>query len=323
VPTVIGILGAAGIAPAAVLRPALRRDDVVVVAVASRRDARGYADRFGIERAYDSYEKLLADPDVDLVYNALPPSLHAHWSIAALAAAKHVLCEKPFTRNAAEAERVVEAAERSGRRAIEAFHDHYHPLSGWVRRFLAEDGLGTVRRVEAVFTGATPFDPASIRHDPALGGGALMDLGCYPIHWLRAALGTEPEVRRANARLNQIGADLEIEADLEFSGGVTARVFASMAEGVALASTLHVEGERGMLHVDNLVFPAHGPSIATDIDGVPRVRTVAGEETYDHQLAAVVDALVGGDPLPTEGPDPVGNMRVIDAVYAAAGVPRP
>jgi predicted dehydrogenase len=321
VATVLGILGAAGIAPAAVLRPALRRDDVVVAAVASRRDARGYADRFGIERAYNSYEKLLDDPEIDLVYNALPPSFHAAWSIAALTAGKHVLCEKPFTRNAAEAERVVEAAERSGRRAIEAFHDHYHPLSGWVRRFLAENGLGTVRHAEAVFTGATPFDPASIRHDPTLGGGALMDLGCYPIHWLRAALGAEPAVRRAQARLNPLGADLEIEADLEFPGGVAARVSASMAEGVSLASTLTVNGERGRLHVDNLVFPSQGHSIATDIDGVPRRRTVAGEETYDHQLAAVVDALASGEPLPTEGRDPIGNMQVIDAVYAAAGVP--
>jgi predicted dehydrogenase len=321
VPTVIGILGAAGIAPAAILRPALRRDNVVVAAVASRRGARGYADRFGIERAYHSYEELLADPGLDLVYNALPPSFHARWTIAALEAGKHVLCEKPFSMNAAEAERVVEAAERSGTRAIEAFHDHYHPLSGWVRRFLAERSLGAVRRLDAVFTGATPFDPASIRHDPALGGGALMDLGCYPIHWLRAALGTEPEVRQAQARLNPLGADLEIEADLEFPGGVAARVSASMAEGVALASTLMVEGERGVLHVDNLVFPSQGHSIATEIDGVPRRRTVAGEETYDHQLAAVVDALASGEPLPTEGRDAVGNMRVIDAIYAAAGVP--
>jgi predicted dehydrogenase len=321
VPTVIGILGAAGIAPAALLRPARRRDDVVVAAVASRRGARGYADRFGIERAYDSYEELLADTDLDLVYNALPPSLHARWSIAALEAGKHVLCEKPFTRNAPEAERVIEAAERSGRRVIEAFHDHYHPLSGWIRRFLAEHSLGTVRRLEAVFTGAAPFDPASIRHDPALGGGALMDLGCYPIHWLRAALAAEPEVRRAEARLNPLGADLEIEADLEFPGRVAARVFASMAEGVALASTLTVEGERGVLHVDNVVFPSQGHSIATDIDGVPRRRTVAGEETYDHQLAAVVGALASGEPLPTEGRDAVRNMRVIDAVYAAARVP--
>lgn len=319
--TVIGILGATGIAPAAVLRPALRRDDVVVAAVASRRDARGYADRFGIERAYDSYAELVADPGLDLVYNALPPSLHADWSIAALDAGRDVLCEKPFAMNAAEAERVVAAAERSGRRAIEAFHDHYHPLSSWVRRFLAEGGLGPLHRAEAVFTGATPFDPTSLRHNPALGGGALMDLGCYPIHWLRAGLAAEPEVRRAQAVLNPLGADLGIEAELVFPGGVAARVEASMAEGVSLASTVRVEGERGTLQVDNVVFPAQGHSIVTEIDGVPRRCTVAGEETYDHQLAAVVDALASGDPLPTEGRDPVGNMKVIDAVYAAAGVP--
>jgi predicted dehydrogenase len=321
VPTVFGILGAAGIAPAALLRPALRRNDVVIAAVASRRDAQGYANRFGIERAYDSYAELLADRDLDIVYNALPPSLHAHWSIAALEAGKHVLCEKPFARNAAEAERVVTTAERSGRRAIEAFHDHYHPLSAWVREFLTAGGLGSVRHAEAIFTGATPFDPASIRHDPALGGGALMDLGCYPIHWLRTAMRAEPEVLRAQARLNPLGADLEIEAALEFGEGITARVSASMDEGVPLSSTLTVEGERGVLHVDNLVFPAQGHSIATEIDGVPRRRTVAGDETYDHQLAAVVAALASGEPLPTEGQDPVANMRVIDAVYAAAGVP--
>jgi predicted dehydrogenase len=321
VTTTIGILGAAGIAPAALLRPALRRDDVVVAAVASRRDAIGYADRFGIERAYHSYEELLADQGLDLVYNALPPSLHARWSIAALQAGKHVLCEKPFTRNAAEAERVIEVADRSGKRVIEAFHDHYHPLSGWVRSFLAHRGLGRLRRAEAIFTGATPFDPASIRHNPAVGGGALMDLGCYPIHWLRTALDAEPEVRRAQARLNPLGADLAIEADLQFPSGIETRVFASMAEGVALASTLTVEGDRGVLHVDNVVFPSQGHSIATEIDGVPRRHTVAGEDTYDHQLAAVVDALTSGEPLPTEGQDTVNNMRVIDAVYAAAGVP--
>jgi predicted dehydrogenase len=320
--TVLGILGAAGIAPASVLRPAARRDDVIVGAVAGRTGARAYADRFGIERAYDSYDALLADPAVDLVYNALPPSLHARWTIAALEAGKDVLCEKPFTLDAGEADQVVATAARCGRRAVEAFHDHYHPLSGWIRTFLAQQSLGAVHSVEAVFTGATPFAPGSIRHDPALGGGALMDLGCYPIHWLRAGLAAEPEVLRAEARLNPLGADLEIEADLEFPGGVAARVHASMAEGVPLASTLSVTGERGTLHVDNIVFPARGHSIETEIDGVPRRRTVAGQETYDHQLAAVVDALASGEPLPTEGGDPVANMRVIDAIYAAAGVSR-
>ncbi|MGI3782403.1 MAG: Gfo/Idh/MocA family protein [Janthinobacterium lividum] len=318
--TVLGILGAAGIAPSAVLRPAARRDDVVVGAVAARRGARAYADRFGIERAYDGYDGLLADPAVDLVYNALPPSLHARWTIAALEAGKHVLCEKPFTLDAAEAEQVVAVAERTGRRVVEAFHDHYHPLSSWVRDFLAGPGVGTVHRVEAVFTGATPFDPASIRHDPALGGGALMDLGCYPVHWVRTALRCEPEVRAARAVLNPLGADLEIEADLELPDGAPVRLHASMAEGVPLASTLTVEGDRGVLHVENVVFPARGHSIRTEVDGLTRVRTVAGEETYDHQLAAVLEALATGAPLPTEGADPVANMRVIDAVYAAAGM---
>jgi predicted dehydrogenase len=320
VPTVLGILGAAGIAPAVVIRPAARRDDVVVGAVAARRGARAYADRHGIERSYDGYAALLADPTVDVVYNALPPSLHARWTIAALEAGKHVLCEKPFTMDAAEAAQVVATAERCDRRAIEAFHDHYHPLSGWVRDFLSGPGVGTVRRVEAVFTGATPFDPASIRHDPSLGGGALMDLGCYPIHWVRAGFRAEPDVRAARAVLNPLGADLEIEADLELPGGVPVRLHASMSEGVPLASTLTVEGDRGVLQVENIVFPANGHSIRTEIDGVPRRRTVAGEETYDHQLAAVLDALATGAPLPTEGADPVANMVVIDAVYAAAGV---
>ena len=148
-----------------------------------------------------------------------------------------------------------------------------------------------------------------------------MDLGCYPIHWLRAALAAEPQVRWAQARLNPLGADVEMKADLEFPGGVAARVSASMAEGVALSSTLTVEGQLGVLHVDNLVFPSQGHSIGTDIDGVPRRQTVAGEETYDHQLAAVIEALASGRPLPTEGRDTVGNMRVIDACYGAAGVP--
>ena len=320
--TTIGVLGAAGIAPAAILRPALRRgDDVRVTAVASRRGARGYADEHGIEKAYDSYEALLGDPDIDLVYNALPPAFHARWTIAALEAGKHVLCEKPFTMNAAEAEEVVAAAERTGRRVVEAFHDHYHPLHAWVASFLADGGVGTVRAVRAVFDGSNPFDPASIRHDPAVGGGALMDLGCYPVHWIRSLFG-EPEVLQAAAQLNPLGADLTIEAHLTLPTGADATVSASMIEGVPLRSDLEVLGDRGLLLVRNLVFPSRGHSITVEVDGLPSSCTVAGRETYDHQLDAVLAALESGEPLPTEGADSVANMRTIDAIYAAAGLRR-
>jgi predicted dehydrogenase len=318
--TTIGVLGAAGIAPAAILRPVLRQGgDVRVAAVASRRNAREYADEHGIERAYDSYQALLDDPLIDLVYNALPPAFHAVWTVAALEAGKHVLCEKPFTMNAAEAEEVVAAAARTGRRAIEAFHDHYHPLSAEVRSFLAGGGVGTVRAVRAVFEASIPFDPSSIRHVPEVGGGALMDLGCYPVHWVRSLFG-EPEVIQASAQQGPLGADVAIAAELALPGGIGATVSAGMVEGTPLRSDLEVLGDQGVLLVQNIVFPSRGHSITVERDGLPYASTVAGRETYDHQLEAVLAALASGTPLPTEGADSVANMRTIDAIYAAAGL---
>jgi len=319
----IGILGAAGIAVNSLIWPVRRRSDVRVAAVASRSSAGAYAQQHGIERSYDSYESLLADPEIELVYNALPPSLHAQWSIAALRAGKHVLCEKPFTMTAAEAERVVAAATDTGSRAIEAFHDHYHPLSSWTREFVAAGRLGSIRRLEAVFTGSTPFAANTLRHEPSLGGGALMDLGCYPVHWLRSLFADTPTVVGAEAVLNPAGADLAMDAELAFAGGVHAGVHVSMEEGVPLRSTLSIDAERGTLLVDNIVFPSAGHSIRLEIDGVPHAYTVAGQTTYDHQLEAVLGALRTGTPLPTEGADSVANMTVIDAIYAAAGFERP
>jgi predicted dehydrogenase len=319
----IGILGAAGIAGKAIIWPARRRSDVSIGAVASRSSASAYAEQHAIPRSYDTYEALLADPEIDLVYNALPPSLHAQWSIAALRAGKHVLCEKPFTMNAAQASRVVSAAADSGTRVIEAFHDHYHPLSAWIRALVGSDRLGRIQRVEAVFTGSTPFAADTLRHEPALGGGALMDLGCYPVHWVRSLFAGAPRVVSAEAVLNPAGADLTIDAELAFAGGVSAVVHASMAEGVPLRSALRIDAARGTLLVDNIVFPSAGHSITLELDGVPRGYTVAGEHTYDHQLDAVLGALCSGESLPTEGADSIANMAVIDAIYAAAGFARP
>jgi predicted dehydrogenase len=319
----IGLLGAAGIATNAVILPVRRRDDVHIGAVASRSAAKEFAARHGIERAYDTYEALLADPGVDLVYNALPPSMHAEWTIAALRAGKHVLCEKPFTMTAAEASRVVATAAETGRRVIEAFHDHYHPLSAWVRSTVDAGTLGRIHRAEAVFTGANRFVPGALRHEPALGGGALMDLGCYPVRWLRSLFPGTPAVVSAEATaLNPAGADLRMEAELAFDGGVSAVVHADMVEGVPVRSALTLEAERGRLVVENMVFPSSGHSIRLELDGLPRVSTVAGRTTYDHQLEAVLDGLRTGEPLPTEGDDPIANMAAIDAIYAAAGFAR-
>jgi len=315
----VGVLGAAGIAPRAVIAPARRRDDVEIAAVASRHDAAGYADLHGIATAYDRYEDLIADASLDLVYVALPPSEHARWAIAALEAGHDVLCEKPMTMDASQAGEVLAATARTGRRCTEAFHDYCHPLQEWLRAFVASGALGAPLSATATFTGANPFDPRSIRHDPELGGGALMDLGCYPVHWLRSLFG-EPTVTSARATLNPLGADLTMEASLSFAGGVSGRVLASMEPDVALESSLEVRGTAAVVRVQNLVFPVQGHTIAFECDGITRLSTVAGRDTYDHQLAAVVDALRSSAPLATEGMDYVGNMTAIDAIYAAAGV---
>lgn len=315
----VGLLGAAGIAPKALIAPARRRDDVELVAVASRRDGADFAARHRIPTAYSRYEDLLSDESVDLVYVALPPSEHAKWTIAALEAGKHVLCEKPMTMNSSQAKAILAAANQTGRRAFEAFHDYYHPLQAWIRDFIRSGQLGRVGSVTAVFNGANPFNPASIRHVPELGGGALMDLGCYPVHWVRTLFG-EPTVTRASAERNPLGADLRIEAALEFEGGVQGLIKASMEPTVTLESSLTVIGEAGTLRVENMVFPARGHSIQIERGGLTHVSTVAGLDTYDHQLAAVVDGLRLERPLATEGPDYVDNMATIDAIYAVAGI---
>ncbi|TFD90022.1 Gfo/Idh/MocA family protein [Cryobacterium serini] len=320
----IGLLGASGIAPAAIIHPAERRTDVTVMAVASRRPsaAADYASVHKIERFYDDYRALLADPDIDLVYNALPPSEHAEWSIAALEAGKDVLCEKPFAMNAAQAERMLESAQATGHRLIEAFHDRYHPLSLEIDALIASGRLGDIVALRADFSVGNPFEPRGIRHVPALGGGALMDLGCYPLHWVRSLMNEEPAIVSAIATTNPLGADMSIEAELRFPSGTTAHVSASMEAGPNETSTLDIVGSRGTAHVDNLVFPSAGHSISETVDGITRVSTVAGLTTYDHQLDAIVTALAQHTPMPTEGADSVNNMIVIDAIYAAAGINR-
>ena len=147
----IGILGAARIAPTALIKPAKGNAEVVVAAVAARdvSRAQAFAAKHGIARVHDSYEALIADPDLDAVYNPLPNGLHGRWTRAALAAGKHVLCEKPFTANAAEAREVAELAAKSDRVVMEAFHYRYHPLASRVEEIIASGELGKLERVEA------------------------------------------------------------------------------------------------------------------------------------------------------------------------------
>jgi predicted dehydrogenase len=321
----VGILGAAGIAPQAMIEPARRRGDTVVQAVASRRPgvAAEYAKRHRIPVAHEGYEALLADPEVDIVYNALPPSEHARWSIAALEAGKHVLCEKPFAMNAEEAQAMVTAAERHGRHLLEGFHDRHHPVFLHLLALRDEGGLGKIKTIKAEFAVTIPFDPTSIRHDPALGGGSLMDLGCYPVHWVRTVLSEEPDmVVAASGTRNPLGTDESITATLRFPSGVLADVSCDMGKNTPFKALLTVHCEHGRVEIENPVLPHKGHSVRERLHGGFRHHTIAGGTSYDYQLAALLAVIEGKGKALTGGADAVGNMTAIDAIYAKAGFER-
>lgn len=233
-----GILGAARIAPAALIQPAILLPTVEIAAVAasSADKAVAFANEHGVPRAASSYAELLASPDIDAIYNALPPCLHEQWSVAALEAGKHVLCEKPFAMNVAEARRMVHAATTSQRLLVEAFHYRFHPYFRRVLELLANDVIGDIRHIRAQFDVRIPYSHSEFRYDPLLGGGALMDLGCYTVHWARILMGSEPRVVQADCKRGDSRVDTSTRASLSFAGGATAEVLTSMSENAPPAA---------------------------------------------------------------------------------------
>ena len=317
----IGVLGAARIAPTALIRPAREVDGVTVSAVAARDPvrARGFASRHGIERVHPSYEELIDDPSVDAIYNPLPNGLHAQWTLRALAAGKHVLCEKPFTANADEARSV--AVARGSLVVMEAFHYRYHPLLARLLDLVAD--IGPVRRIESAMCFPLPRF-GDIRYNYDLAGGALMDAGCYAMHLQRMLGPGEPTVTAARALTlrRDPRVDRAMTVDLAFDHGATGRVRTSMWSRRLLNISARVVGERGSVSVLNFAAPQYFHRVRATVDGrVLRLR-VAGDASYTCQLRAFRDA-VGGAPTNLTPPeDSIATMSLIDAAYAAAGLPR-
>jgi predicted dehydrogenase len=320
----IGTLGAAGITPAALIDPAARLDDVEVRCVAARdRDrAREFAETHGIPTVHDGYADVIADPEIDAIYNPLPASGHKEWTIRALEAGKHVLCEKPFAMNEAEAREMADAARRSGRVCIEAFHSYYHPVGRRMREIVQSGQLGAIRSASASFSAGPEAEggrsPVYDRFE--LGGGATMHLGCYPLHFLRHIFQAEPEVLSASAETEREQVDVTMEADLRFPGGVPAHISTGIIPGTWYTAWVHVVGDEGALLVDNPVIPQAGNRIEIATAAGTTVETFERTPSYALQLEAFARAVAGGAPMPTDADDGVISMRVIDAVYRAAGL---
>ena len=316
----IGILGAARIAPPALVRPARSVPEVEVAGVAARDPARAeaFARKHGIARTFPSYQALLEDPGIDAVYNPLPNGLHAEWTLRALEAGKHVLCEKPFTANAAEARAVADAAASSGLVVMEAFHYRYHPLAERMRQ-IAQGELGTVREVRAALCFPLPRF-GDIRYDHALGGGAMMDAGCYPLTCLRLLGPGEPTVVSAVAKKRTPDIDRAMSVELAYPGGATGHLECSMWSRRLLQINARVVGDRGELKVFNFVAPHLYNRLSVTVDGRTRRERVKGDPTYTHQLRAFAGAVLRGEPFPTTPEDAVTTMSLIDQVYLAAGM---
>ena len=320
-PIRIGVLGAAAIVPNALTDPSRSVPEANILAIAARdpERAEAFARKHKILRVHQTYNDLLADPDIDAIYNPLPNSLHAEWTIRALKAGKHVLCEKPFASNAREAEQMGTVAHETGLVLSEAFAYRYHPLSTQVREILASGELGRIKHIEAQFCFLLP-SPNNIRFKYALAGGALMDCGCYPVSLIRFLAEAEPKVERAQARLFAPQVDHKMSADFSFADGRTAHLVCDMLSPRLFRSSLKIEGSEGQLRVFNPYHPHWFNWLSVRGRNGNYAKQVKRENVYALQLSAFIKAIRGEMKLNTDPRDAIGNMRVIDLIYEKAGL---
>ena len=309
----IGLLGASRVATYAIIAPAQATPGVRVHGVAARDPDRAarYAAEHGISHAYASYRDLLEDPEIDLVYIGTPPACHVDQALGAIAAGKPVLVEKPFALNANDALRVLDAARDAGVRVFEAMHSPHHALFARVLALLAQGRIGKINHVKAVFDAPiSPDDP--IRWSGEMGGGALMDLGVYPLAWVRRICGEDFTVQTAQAKMRG-DVDASFSATLRFGDRVTATVASSMTSDHA-AAYLFLSGERGSIMVQNPLAPQLGHALTITVDGEDRTETLDGPSTYVAQLAAVRAAILDEASFPFPADDFVRSMQALDSI---------
>ena len=323
-----GVLSTANIAQKkwipGVRRAPRQRGEVVALASREGGAAAAVARELEIPRAHDSYEALLADPEVDAVYIPLPNHLHREWTIAAARAGKHVLCEKPLALTSAEAQEMVDAAAAAGVLLMEAFMYRLHPSWVAVRELLAAGRIGRLQTVQSWFSYYND-DPRNIRNIAAAGGGALMDIGCYSVNLSRMLFGAEPErVEAAIVRDPDQEVDVLTSALLVFPGGGTATFTCSTRSETD--QRVHIYGTEGHISVGipfNIppdrpthVYVTHGgePPVAPAVERL----TFETADPYGVEADAFADAVLDGARLPTPPEDAVANMRTIEHVFEAA-----
>jgi xylose dehydrogenase (NAD/NADP) len=294
---------------------------VDLIAVASRDQARAeeYARTWEIERAYGSYEALLADPDVEAVYISLPNTLHCEWSIKAVEAGKHVLCEKPLSRHPEEVEAAFDAADRAGRLLNEAFMYRHNPQTKRLRQLIDDGAIGEVRLVRSAFSYSL-YDPANIRLQTEVEGGALMDVGCYCVSGSRLAAGAEPVSVYGQAWYGETGTDWVFTGALRFPGDL----LAILDCGTALTERdeLEIIGSEGSLFADD-PWHCNVPVIEHRRDGTVDRIEIERADSYRLELENLSDAINGDAELLLGRDDAIGQARALEALHRSAQTGQP
>jgi predicted dehydrogenase len=322
-PLRIGILGAARIADDGIVGPARALGhQLVAVAARDRGRAETFAAARGIGTVHDGYADVIADPNVDVVYNALVNSLHERWNIAALQAGKHVLSEKPLTSNATQTRRVAEVAKRSPGTIVEGFHYLHHPVNHALRDAATSGKLGEIQRVEIVLSipGPPDTDP---RWSLDLAGGAAMDLGCYVLSAARAFGGWigagSPEITSVDVDLKAPEMDAGMRVELAYSGGVSGRAVWDM-NSTDRTMTWTVIGTNGSATSPAFAVPAMDNRLLLTVDGQTTERTHGDRTSYTYQLTALANTIREGAPYAFTLDDSIANAELIDECYRRTGL---
>ena len=324
----IGVLGASRIAEQAIVGPAAELGHrLVAVAARDRSRAEAFAGKYGVERVVDDYQAVIDDPEVDVVYNPLANSLHAPWNLAAIAAGKPVLSEKPFARDEAEARQVAEAADAAGVTVLEGFHYFFHPVTQRAFELAGDGTIGAVTHVEVRMTMPAPADDDP-RWSLELAGGALMDLGCYGLHVMRSlgrlpmpGVEGRPSIVRAHAEERTPGVDAWCDVELGFPGGATGLTANSMV-GDHRSFTIRIVGSAGDVLVHDFISPSTDDRLTVTTRAGATVEHHGTTASYTYQLEAFAAHVEHGAELPFGTADAVANMAFVDAAYRAASVVR-
>ena len=299
---------------------ASNRNQLVAVASRTQESADSYAREWQIGQAYGSYEALLADPEIDVIYNPLPNHLHAEWTIKAIEAGKHVLCEKPLALNTDEVDAMQDAAHKHGRVLMEAFMYRHHPQTLKVLELVKSGSLGTLKLVHGTFSFFLSRE-GDVRLDPTMGGGSIWDVGCYPISYIRSILGEEPIEVFGWQVTGPTGVDVTFVGQLRFDHDVYAQFDCSFA--VPLRWSMEIVGSDGTLNVPSPFKPGLDEKIYLTRGDQTETINIPGQELYIGEVEDMADAILLGKEPRISLEDSRANVKVITTLLESARLGKP